>query len=311
MKIFIRKRHFNAVLFIFLSLIIISISVQIPITGEPSKADDFKTASIKDILTVNEIVLDNTRKKAMSQDELIWEEKLEENLGDFYLPIYKRDKLSSKRTSWDYIFDNPGLPNVLIIGDSISRGYTIPIQDLFKTTADIYRVPENAGSTINALKKLDLYLSTAKHFDVIVFNFGIHDRRCNQYKYQENLEKIVDKLASTGAKLIFVNTTPFANQFKTIIPRSLSEIKSWYTYGHGKFLFFGDFMDENQLNLIANNVMSRYKIDVVDIENELGDSIFTNQNKHDVHFPEKYYAEIAKPVAKAISNALNKIHTAN
>ncbi|MEI7732185.1 MAG: hypothetical protein WCO56_21600 [Verrucomicrobiota bacterium] len=47
---------------------------------------------------------------------------MQENLGNFYLPIHKRDKLAGRSTAWDFVADNPKLPRVLLIGDSVSRG---------------------------------------------------------------------------------------------------------------------------------------------------------------------------------------------
>ena len=56
-----------------------------------------------------------------------WEKVLQENLGNgFYLPAHKRDKLAGRSTAWDYVADDPKLPRVLLIGDSVSRGYTLP-----------------------------------------------------------------------------------------------------------------------------------------------------------------------------------------
>ncbi|MEX1114135.1 MAG: alpha-L-fucosidase [Akkermansiaceae bacterium] len=46
-------------------------------------------------------VADAARMAAMSSEELAWEKVLEENLGDFYLPHYKADKLAGKVTAWD------------------------------------------------------------------------------------------------------------------------------------------------------------------------------------------------------------------
>lgn len=41
------------------------------------------------------------------------------------------------------ITDTPGLPRVLLIGDSISMGYTLPVRDLLKGRANVHRIPEN------------------------------------------------------------------------------------------------------------------------------------------------------------------------
>ena len=69
--------------------------------------------------------------------------------------------------------DTPGLPRVLLIGDSISIGYTLPVRELLKGKANVHRIPGNGGPTTNGLKNLDEWL--AGKWDVIHFNFGLHD----------------------------------------------------------------------------------------------------------------------------------------
>ena len=74
------------------------------------------------------------------------------------------------------IQDVPNLPRVLLIGDSISIGYTIPTRELLAGKANLHRIPANGGPTINGLKSLDAWLGNAK-WDVIHFNWGLHDLR--------------------------------------------------------------------------------------------------------------------------------------
>ena len=41
----------------------------------------------------------------------------------------------------------PGLPRVLLIGDSISIGYTLPVRELLQGKANVHRIPANGGPT--------------------------------------------------------------------------------------------------------------------------------------------------------------------
>jgi len=72
------------------------------------------------------------------------------------------------------IEDVAGLPRVLLIGDSISIGYTVPTRALLKGKANVHRPPTNCSSTGYGLTMLDAWLG-AKKWDVIHFNFGLHD----------------------------------------------------------------------------------------------------------------------------------------
>jgi hypothetical protein len=72
------------------------------------------------------------------------------------------------------VTDAPGLPRVLLIGDSISIGYTVPVQKLLAGKANVHRVPDNAGPTTHGVQFLETWLGNER-WDVIHFNFGLHD----------------------------------------------------------------------------------------------------------------------------------------
>src|SRR5580704_688841 len=40
-------------------------------------------------------------------DQQAWERTLQENLGGFYLPIHKREKVAGKSNAWDFVQDDP------------------------------------------------------------------------------------------------------------------------------------------------------------------------------------------------------------
>ncbi len=67
-------------------------------------------------------------KATLSPEQQAWETLLEQNLGGFYLPLYQREKVRGSVSAWDYVPDDPSLPRVLLIGDSVSRGYTLAAQ---------------------------------------------------------------------------------------------------------------------------------------------------------------------------------------
>jgi acyl-CoA thioesterase-1 len=132
--------------------------------------------------------------------------------------------------AFDPVPENPALPRVLLIGDSISIAYTEPVRQRLAGKANLQRIPENGGDTNRGLAELDKWLTTggktAQAWDVIHFNWGLHDL-CYRVpgqptsrdkiagkvavpiaQYTENLETLVKRLKLTGAKLIFATTTP-------------------------------------------------------------------------------------------------------
>ena len=130
-----------------------------------------------------------------------------------------------KRGEFAFVDGNPDLPNVLLIGDSISMRYTTGVRRALKEVANVYRAPDNCRSTRQTLEHIETYLGDVD-WDVIHFNHGLHDLKYvdSQGKntrskkdghiqiplksYSENLEKIAKRLKQTGARLIFATTTP-------------------------------------------------------------------------------------------------------
>lgn len=124
------------------------------------------------------------------------------------------------------VVDVPGLPRVLLIGDSISMGYTLDVRAMLKGKANVHRIPTNGGPTTNGLKNIKAWLGGSK-WDVIHFNWGLHDLKYIQADpskradpkaagshqqvaladYEKNLAELVKTMQAAGAKLIWCNTT--------------------------------------------------------------------------------------------------------
>jgi len=129
------------------------------------------------------------------------------------------------RPALEDVADVPGLPRVLIIGDSISIGYTREVRQHLAGRANVHRPSVNCGPTVLGLQELDNWLGTGK-WDVIYFNFGLHDLKYLDAKgtyiipgpndkplasveqYSANLRQIVTRLQRTGAHLIFATSAP-------------------------------------------------------------------------------------------------------
>ncbi len=182
------------------------------------------------------------------------------------------------------------LPRVLLIGNSISIGYTVPVRKLLKGNANVFRIPENGGATWRGLEKLTLWLGTKK-WDVIHFNWGLHDLKyfkngrldisgeqiSTLKDYENNLDILVKRLKNTGAKLIWASTTP--------VPDSSS----------GRIVG-----DEIKYNAVAKNVMNKHGIKINDLHNYITPYLAEYQRRHNVHFTNKGYQFLGKKVAEEI-----------
>jgi len=129
------------------------------------------------------------------------------------------------------IKDVRGLPRVLLIGDSISIGYTVPVQKELAGKANVHRIPINGSSTAVGLENIEDWLGNKK-WDVIHFNFGLHDLKVTEgggrqvplADYEKNLRKIVQRFKKAGARLIWATTTPVPDTPKQTPPRVSSDV---------------------------------------------------------------------------------------
>jgi acyl-CoA thioesterase-1 len=190
--------------------------------------------------------------------------------------------------------DQPGLPRVLLIGDSISIGYTAAVRDLLKGRANVHRIPTNGGPTKKGTAGIESWLGTGK-WDVIHFNWGIHDlkfmpdgkRQVEPDEYEKNLRILVARMKATGAKLIWATTTP--------IPE-------------GDLVPSRRFGQVGEYNAIARRVMDESHVAIDDLNAAVTPHLAEMQNPKDVHYKPEGYAFLAGKVAESIAAALPAKH---
>ncbi|MGB8168005.1 MAG: SGNH/GDSL hydrolase family protein, partial [Chthoniobacteraceae bacterium] len=178
--------------------------------------------------------------------------------------------------------DDPKLPRVLLIGDSVSRGYTLAARKALAGKANVHRAPENCGPTANGLKKLDVWLA-GERWDVIHFNFGIHDRATPAADYRQRLETIVARLKAAAKTVLWASTTPIPPDTKDG-PAATDAIIA--------------------KNKIAAEVMQQNGVTTDDLFTFITPHLAKVQNPKDVHFNGDGYELLGQQVASAIESAL-------
>lgn len=107
---------------------------------------------------------------------------------------------------------NPALPNVLLLGDSITRGYYPEVTKLLAGRANCYLFATSAASgDPRLIHQVDDYFAMMpKRFAVIHFNNGMHGWKYTEADYSSSLPQLVEALQakSHGAKLVWATTTP-------------------------------------------------------------------------------------------------------
>jgi len=201
--------------------------------------------------------------------------------------------------------DDPKLPRVLVVGDSISMNYHEAAERELKGIANYYRIDGNSGSTVDAVRNMDMWLGDytlpGRHWDIIQFNSGLHDMKQKVLRgpyavpierYKANLRKEIALLKRTGATLIWCSTTPVQND-------SGSASYAFRTQGA-----------EKEFNAAALEVMREYpEIRINDLRRAVNESnVFDAWRKaRDVHFYRKEeQAALGKAVADAVRKAVDK-----
>ncbi|MFN4258079.1 MAG: SGNH/GDSL hydrolase family protein [Gemmataceae bacterium] len=183
------------------------------------------------------------------------------------------------------ITDDPKLPRVLLIGDSISIGYTLPTRNLLEGKANVHRIPENGGPTINGLAKIDKWLGDGK-WDVIHFNWGLHDIKMDTGKhqvpieqYEKNLRELVQKLKRTNARLVWASTTPVPDA-KVSPPRRPADVVAY--------------------NAVAKKIMEENGVAINDLYAFALPRLEKIQRPANVHFTDAGSQALAEGVARSI-----------
>lgn len=213
----------------------------------------------------------------------------------FHTPEQDRKTLDEK------VETEAGLPDVLILGDSISIGYTPAVREGLDGKANVVRPKANCGDTPRGLAEIDKWLGDGK-WDVIHFNWGLWDlcyrnpkskQQGNRDKvngtlsvplpdYEQNLEQLVTRLKQTGATLIWASTTH--------VPEGEVGRKAG---------------DEIRYNAVAAKVMKKHGVAINDLHATsaaFAPELFVAPG--DVHYTKEGSAKLAEQVVTVISGAL-------
>lgn len=193
-------------------------------------------------------------------------------------------------------------PRVLIIGDSISIGYTPFVEEHFGEKAIVEHNPGNAQHTGTGLKNIKAWIGDG-NWDVVQFNWGLWDL-CYRHSdskvygnrdkvngkitypeevYEANLDSLVTAIKqSTDAKLIFVTTTYVPSEE----PGRNSD-------------------DVMKYNDAAKRVMRKHNVMVNDIyERSIPIHTQFGMGNNDVHYTSDGYEQLSKHIIDCLSKEL-------
>ena len=197
-----------------------------------------------------------------------------------------------------------GLPQILIIGDSISIGYTELVGQLLAGKADVHRPEANCASTIEGLEHLGTWLGAAA-WDIIHFNWGLHDlkymgqngenladpldpdsrQKVPPAVYEANLTTLVERLERVAGRLIWCTTTPVPDGADGRVPG-----------------------DAAKYNAIAEPIMRARRIGIDDLFGCATPRLDAIQQPRNVHFTEDGYEILASHVTACIEETLRGVN---
>ena len=175
-------------------------------------------------------------------------------------------------------------PRALLIGDSISMGYTPHVAELLDAEAEVRHNPGNASDTDNTLASLDDWLAEMPA-DVVRQS---RDHQVPLERYRANLARIVDRLKRTGAALIWASTTP-------VIDDRHQAVKDFDRYNR----------DVEAYNAAAGEVMAAAGVPTDDLHAAaLTAGIEAVLTPDGVHFTDQGYRMLAEVVADCLRRYL-------
>ena len=212
---------------------------------------------------------------ASNKDEVV-----EATSGAWLVPVYDYATMapSSCGRIQDTVPINPSKKTVLIIGDSISIGYTPLVRQ--NLDSNVLYNPCNAAYAGYTSYRIDTWLSEP-NYDVIVFNNGLWDGYASGIhvdQYISNLRKTALAVKAKTTRPIFMATT-YSNE----IPSSMAKL--------------------NQFAVAAQNLMNELGIPVLDLY-----SVSYNVRSELVdgtHFTSYGYQVLANEVSDAIQSQLD------
>ena len=177
------------------------------------------------------------------------------------------------------------LPRVLLFGDSVCNYYSPYVKDLFKDQATVVFNGSTWGDTRNAIKNLPAaLLRDGGHWDVIHFNWGLHDIKNHIVvpidEYEKSLRECVKILKATHARLVWGSITPVGRDTGNA----------------------GDRLDSNVVayNAVARKVMEENGIPIDDLYAAVKPKIAELQKPDGVHFEDSGCKVLAKSVFDSI-----------
>ncbi len=194
-------------------------------------------------------------------------------------------------------------PKILIIGDSISIGYTPYVRDKLENEAIVFHNPGNAQHTGTGLEKIAEWIGD-EQWDIVQFNWGLWDLcyRHPDSKVQGNRDKINGQITFSLEEYV-VNLDSIVSKLKAISDAKLIFVTTSYVPKEEAGRYSKDAI---RYNAAAKKVMKKHSIVVNDIYRQTI-PIHKQYGKgpDDVHYTNQGYKNLSEQIANFLRDELN------
>ncbi|MES2375557.1 MAG: SGNH/GDSL hydrolase family protein [Bacteroidota bacterium] len=130
------------------------------------------------------------------------------------MPLMAQDKIIREDIEWVDVYmpntNNSALPRILLIGNSITRGYYPEVVKLMDGKAYVARLSTSKSLCDPGLAKEIALIMSYYKFDIVHFNNGLHGWGYTEDEYKKAFPKFVKAIrkGAPNATLIWASSTP-------------------------------------------------------------------------------------------------------
>ena len=192
----------------------------------------------------------------------------------------------------------PGLPRVLLLGDSIRMSYQPIVAEALQDVAEVVGPEENCQYSLYTLASLERWLKHLGTPDIVHWNNGIHDAGHNPVRtpmqipvemYGAILEFILQRLQETNAQIIWATSTP--------VHPSRPFVDDQWSWRNEEI---------DQYNRVALDLMNSRGIPVNDLHSIVASDVDRYLSEDQLHLSEAGKEKCAEAAAAVIRRYLSK-----
>ncbi|MCQ2385637.1 MAG: hypothetical protein MJ078_03055, partial [Clostridia bacterium] len=114
-------------------------------------------------------------------------------------------------TSWCDYANNHDLPRILLIGDSIVRGYYNHVKEALKDKVRVDYISTSYSITNPIYRKVVVEMAKNSKYQRIYFNFGLHAGGLSARSYKAGYKKVLKELLALAPVTVMASTTVYQN----------------------------------------------------------------------------------------------------